>query len=168
LTLEELNALSPEDASKALERCCGSTRWLSTMVALRPFPDAETLLSAASQVWNKLNNADWIAAFQHHPRIGDADALRKKFAATREWATAEQAGTAGAPEETLKALAEENKAYENKFGYTFVVSATGKSADEILAILRSRLPNELSHEIRIAAVEQEKITRLRLEKLLAP
>ena len=131
-----------------------------------PIEDLVELLDDAEEQWYKCSQEDWKEAFSHHPKIGDIDSLKKKFASTANWAMGEQSGTSTAPEETIKALAKGNKEYEDKFGYIFIVCATGKSADEMLTILESRLPNDPEKEIEIAAEEQNKITRLRLEKLL--
>jgi 2-oxo-4-hydroxy-4-carboxy-5-ureidoimidazoline decarboxylase len=136
-------------------------------VAQRPFADADALFSAAETVWSSLSPDDWREAFRHHPRIGDKEALRERFQATRDWAASEQAGALGASESVLDALAAGNRDYEERFGYIFIVCATGKSADEMLALLRSRLAHAAEDEIRVAAAEQARITRLRLEKLLA-
>ena len=108
----------------------------------------------------------WREAFTHHPRIGDVAVLRERFASTAVWARGEQAGVAAADERTLAALAEGNRAYEARFGYVFIVCATGLKADQMLAMLNARLSNDAETEMRIAAEEQMKITRLRLEKLL--
>jgi len=166
-SVARLNALPPPEARGALLRCCGSSRWADAMVARRPFGDADALQAAAEAVWNGLLPADWLEAFRHHPRIGDKEALRARFAATRAWAAGEQAGALGASEDVLEMLAEGNRAYEERFGYIFVLCATGKSAGEMLAALRQRLGHEPEAEIRVAASEQARITRIRLEKLLA-
>jgi 2-oxo-4-hydroxy-4-carboxy-5-ureidoimidazoline decarboxylase len=165
-SVSRLNALPAAEARAELLRCCGSSRWADAMLARRPFADAETLQAEAEAAWNGLLPADWLEAFRHHPRIGDKEALRARFAATRAWAAGEQAGTRGASEDVLEALAEGNRAYEERFGYIFIVCATGKSADEMLAALRERLGHEPETEIRVAASEQARITRIRLEKLL--
>jgi 2-oxo-4-hydroxy-4-carboxy-5-ureidoimidazoline decarboxylase len=135
------------------------------MAARRPFAGAAGLFAAAREVWQGLAREDWLEAFAAHPRIGDLEALRGKFAATAAWSAGEQAGVAGAAEATLRALAEANRAYEARFGHIFIVCASGKSAEEMLALLERRLNNSAEEELRTAAGEQEKITRLRLEKL---
>jgi 2-oxo-4-hydroxy-4-carboxy-5-ureidoimidazoline decarboxylase len=165
--LKHLNEESAGEARDELWRCCGASRWVEAMTARRPFRDRESLLAEADEVWWGLREPDWREAFAHHPKIGNADALRERFASTRQWAAGEQAGVRSATEETLVALAEGNRAYEERFGFIFIVSATGKAADEMLSLLRARLPNDPRDEIRIAAAEQAKITRVRLEKLLA-
>jgi 2-oxo-4-hydroxy-4-carboxy-5-ureidoimidazoline decarboxylase len=136
------------------------------MASLRPFGTANKLYDASGGVWQELLVGDWKEAFSHHPEIGDLQSLRQKFAATAQWANAEQAAVQGSPEEVLRALAEGNRSYEAKFGYIFIVCATGKSAPEMLALLQSRMQNDPTTELSIAAAEQNKITRLRLEKLL--
>jgi 2-oxo-4-hydroxy-4-carboxy-5-ureidoimidazoline decarboxylase len=168
VTLDELNALPIAEARAALERCCGARRWIEQMCAARPFRDRAALLAAAGRAAGGLERDDWLAAFAHHPRIGDLESLRAQFARTATWAGEEQRGASAASEATLLALAEGNRAYEARFGYIFIVCATGKSADEMLAMLRTRLPNDPDREIAVAAEEQMKITRLRLEKLLGP
>lgn len=165
--LSRLDGLAPAEAKAALRRCCGSERWVERMMAARPFVDRERLLVAAEAAWNGLGPDDWREAFAHHPKIGDKAALRARFAETRQWAEGEQAGAIQASEETLEELARENRVYENRFGHIFIVCATGKSAPEMLEGLRERLRNDPDTELRIAAAEQAKITRLRLLKLLA-
>ena len=166
MRLEELNALPRREAHSALERCCGATRWVESMCARRPFADQAALLTEAERTWRSLGSDDWREAFADHPQIGDREALRRRFASTAAWAADEQSSTAAATERTLAALAEGNRAYQEKFGYIFIVCATGKSAEEMLGLLEARVHNEPEIEIQIAAEEQMKITRLRLEKLL--
>jgi allantoicase len=161
-----LNALSLEDARAALLRCCGATRWAGWLLTQRPFASTEALLKAAAGVWTQMEKADMLEAFSHHPAIGaDPAALRERFAATAAWSSAEQAGVAGADEATLEALRDGNVRYREKFGYVFLVCATGKTAAEMLALLRTRLAHDPDTELRVAAAEQARITRLRLEKL---
>jgi 2-oxo-4-hydroxy-4-carboxy-5-ureidoimidazoline decarboxylase len=157
----------PEDQARAeLARCCGSARWVEGMLKARPFRDADTLFEQAERVWASLARQDWLEAFACHPRIGDKEALRRRFAATAGWAAGEQAGALAASDGVLEALAQGNRDYEKRFGWIFIVCAAGRSAEEMLAILRSRLGNPPDLELKVAAAEQAKITRLRLEKLL--
>lgn len=135
------------------------------MLLLRPFSSAESLLQAAEQVWNKLGPEDFKEAFTHHPKIGDLNSLREKFSTSANWAAGEQSSVATASEAVLEELAAGNDRYERKFGFIFIVCASGKTADEMLALLKARLPNDPDTEIKIAAAEQSKITKLRLEKL---
>jgi allantoicase len=152
----------------ALIRCCGSRRWVAAMQAAGPFQSRAHLFGEAERQWWRLGDGDWKEAFTHHPRIGaDVALLRAKYAATADWSAGEQAGIAAASEETIQALAAGNVAYEARFGYIFLVCATGRSAAELLAMLTERMDNAPAAELRVAAGEQVKITRLRLEKLLA-
>ncbi|HEV8539220.1 MAG TPA: 2-oxo-4-hydroxy-4-carboxy-5-ureidoimidazoline decarboxylase [Bacteroidota bacterium] len=175
MTLEKINSLSPRDAVTLFRQCCGSLRWAQAMGERRPFGDEQQLFGVAEEVWDALAHDDWKEAFARHPRIGDIKSLRKKFTrpsperegAALEWAKGEQAGAEGASEKVLKALVEGNNLYEAKFGFIFIVCATGKSAEEMLSILNQRLSNMPTEEIRTAANEQAKITRIRLEKLLS-
>ena len=157
-----LNALSDERARAALQRCCGARRWVEAMLAARPFASDAELLTAAERVWWGLGRTDWLEAFAAHPRIGD----RGSGAGLTDWARREQAGADGAAGATLAALAQGNLTYEERFGHVFLISATGKTADEMLGALRGRLSNDPGTELRVAAEEQAKITRLRLDKLV--
>ena len=156
-----LNALSDQRARAALERCCGARHWADAMLAARPFGSDAELLATAERVWWGLGRADWLEAFAAHPRIGD------RGRGTTDWARREQAGADGAAEATLAALADGNRAYEARFGHVFLISATGKTAEEMLGALRDRLTNDPATELRVAAEEQAKITRLRLDTLAA-
>ena len=168
MTLSELNQLPKPALAKALQTCCGSTAWVESMRAIFPVADAETLMAESTKQWSNLREADWREAFTHHPKIGgDVEALRAKFASTSTWAEGEQASVKQASQTTLEALATGNEDYERRFGYIFIVCATGKTAAEMLVLLQARLPNPPADEILIAADEQDKITRIRLEKLLA-
>jgi 2-oxo-4-hydroxy-4-carboxy-5-ureidoimidazoline decarboxylase len=167
MTLSDLNNLPAAARAEALATCCGATAWVAALNQVFPFATTEALYVEADRIWYTLSEADWREAFTHHPKIGDVKALKEKFASTATWAAGEQGAVRQASQATLEELAAGNAAYEHKFGYIFIVCATGKSADEMLALLQARLPNEPSQEIRIARGEQAKITRLRLEKLLA-
>jgi len=136
------------------------------MLPFIPADDLVELLEDAESQWWLCNEEDWKEAFTHHPKIGDLDSLKKKFANTAVWASGEQSGVNTATDVILNALAEGNRLYEEKFGYIFIVCASGKSAEEMLGMLNERLKNNPEDEIRIAADEQNKITLLRLEKLL--
>jgi 2-oxo-4-hydroxy-4-carboxy-5-ureidoimidazoline decarboxylase len=166
MTLHELNTLPAPQLKEELMKCCGSSAWVNKMLPFFPADDLVELLEDAEEQWYLCNEEDWKEAFVHHPKIGDVESLKKKFASTAKWASGEQSGVNTASQKTIEALAEGNKQYENKFGYIFIVCATGKSAEDMLAILQSRLPNNPNEEIEIAADEQNKITKLRLEKLL--
>ena len=161
-----LNAMPRAEAEQALQRCCGSARWVEVMLAARPFASGVDLLARAERAWHSLLTKDYLEAFAHHPEIGaDLDELRRRFASTAALAETEQAGAAGADEATLAALRAQNRAYRERFGYVFIVCASGKSAREMLGLLEARLHNPPELEIGVAAAEQAKITRLRLERL---
>ena len=165
MTLAEFNALPSAQMEFALLDCCGSARWAASVASRRPYASVESLHKAADSVWWKLDRADWLEAFGHHPQIGDKPAIGSESA--RQWAEGEQTGARAATEEVKTRLARANRAYFEKFGYIYIVCASGKSAEAMLAILNQRLQNDLPSELSIAAEQQRLITRLRLEKLLA-
>jgi OHCU decarboxylase len=158
MTLNELNRLPESRAEAEFLRCCGSKRWAHLMALERPVANTEVLAAIAQRLWWSLEAADWLEAFAAHPRIGER--------ATSGWPAQEQAGVGTPTGEVRERLARRNREYERRFGYTFLVCATEKSADAILAILERRLHNEAGDELQIAADEQRKITDLRLTKLV--
>lgn len=167
LTLTAFNDLTQEQALEHLQHCCGASKWSQLMSNARPFVSLEQLHDAAASIWNSLSTDDWLEAFEHHPQIGDLDSLRKKFASTKTWAAQEQGGTSEATDEVLEELALLNQDYLNKFGFIFIICATGKSAQEMLNALKIRMNHKHREELSIAAAEQQKITAIRLNKLLA-
>ena len=162
----KLNRLPAEEARAALLACCGSTRWADAVAALRPFWDVGQLLNIAGRVWRELNQEDWLEAFRAHPKIGESKAEKETGAEARAWSEGEQARAREASDETLDALSEANREYEERFGFIFIVCATGKTADEMLGLLRARAGNDPETELRAAAAEQWLITELRLKKFL--
>jgi 2-oxo-4-hydroxy-4-carboxy-5-ureidoimidazoline decarboxylase len=161
-----LDAAPAADALEALFRCCGARRWAEAMLARRPFETDEALLRIADEEWAIMGPDDVLEALSHHPRIGASiEELRQKYASTAGWSAGEQAGATHAPEAVLVALREGNLRYEAKFGHTFVVCATGKSATQMLDLLDARFGNDPITELAIAKGEQAKITKIRLEKL---
>jgi 2-oxo-4-hydroxy-4-carboxy-5-ureidoimidazoline decarboxylase len=160
-----LDLVTEEDARARLSTCCGSTRWVDRMIARRPFGSMEALLGAAAGIWADLSEDDWKEAFSQHPSIGDRDLRDRRFTRTRHLSEREQSGVAGATGDILDALAKGNRAYEAKFGYTFIVCATGRAAAEMLALLTERLENDPAVEIHVAASEQAQITELRLKAI---
>jgi len=160
------NELAPEDARKELLKCCGATRWAETVERERPYSSLEQLIAKANEGWWSLDESDWLEAFRSHPKIGERKAANTVSAQSQQWSAQEQLGVQNAAHEAIEKLATLNVDYEQKFGFIFIVCATGKSTDEILALLEERLPNEVSVELPIAAAEQAKITELRLRKLL--
>lgn len=164
--LEWLNSLSPEQAANELLQCCGSKRWVEAVVSRRPYSSLETLLTTADEVWWSLQPEDWLEAFQSHPKIGERKAAASVSEQSRQWSGQEQAGVTNASRDTVDSLAALNQAYEEKFGFIFIICATDKSSDEMLSALRVRLENDRQTELPIAAAEQGKITHLRLKKLI--
>jgi len=167
MTLDTLNTLPKSEALEQFAICCGASKWVEEITAFRPFQHKTELFDLTEKIWFSLNSEDWLEAFSHHPKIGDIDLLRKKFQKIKSWSEKEQSGIQEAGENILKDLAESNRLYEEKFGYIFIVCATGKSAEEILALLKVRLENDPEAELLIAAKEQNKITQLRLDNLLS-
>ena len=164
--LEQLNQSAKETAKSDLLNCCGSQTWARMMVEARPFADVAALLKQAEQIWQNLEAANWLEAFAAHPKIGARQAAPKQQAQSAEWSHSEQSGANTADDSVLNSLAEANSLYEEKFGFIFIVCATGKSAEEMLDLCRRRSNNDADSEIRIAADEQRKITEIRLKKLL--
>lgn len=165
MSLEELNALPDDQAEARFRDCCAADIWVHGMVANRPYASYDALLEQSRRLWPALSDDDWLQAFEAHPKIGDVNSLRKKYARTRSLASGEQSGARGAPEAILQRLKAGNDEYLQRFGFIFIVCATGKSAREMLELLEARLPNTREEEIDNAAREQAKITELRLERL---
>ena len=165
MTLAEFNALAPAQAESALADCCGSARWASRVAAMRPFADLKALTKAADSIWWKLERADWLEAFSHHPQIGQKPATGTD--AARKWAEGEQAGARAVTDDIKDRLARANRAYFDKFGYIYIICATSKSVKAMLAILNQRLQNDAASELSIAAEQQRLITRIRIDKLLS-
>jgi OHCU decarboxylase len=166
--IERLNNLTHDEAEAELLKCCGSTAWACGVAARRPFRDAGELLRVADEVWTNLESDDWLEAFSHHPKIGERQSATGQTRKEQGWSEQEQAGVGAADAAARAELAELNRAYAEKFGYIFIVCATGKSPEQILASLRSRLAHDAAAEIKHAAEEQRQITHLRLRKLLEP
>jgi len=164
MTLDDLNALDEGAAAGAFLRCCGSPVWARQMAAARPFADAAAMSATGDAIWWALDRADWLEAFSAHPRIGAGRA----GGAAANWSDDEQRGVADAGDETRRRLAEANREYEARFGYIFIVCATGRTAGEMLALLDGRLRHDADDELQIAAEEQRRITQLRLRKLVEP
>jgi 2-oxo-4-hydroxy-4-carboxy-5-ureidoimidazoline decarboxylase len=166
MTIESFNSLTDSEAFKEFEMCCGATNWVKRIIASRPIDSKGALLKVAEEIWFSLKSEDWLEAFTHHPKIGDIESLREKFHNTKSISENEQLGVNDASENTLKNLAKSNQLYEDKFGFIFIVCATGKSGDQMLTLIKMRLNNNAKIEMQNAAKEQNKITQLRLEKLL--
>ncbi|MGL4513595.1 MAG: 2-oxo-4-hydroxy-4-carboxy-5-ureidoimidazoline decarboxylase [Lacipirellulaceae bacterium] len=167
-SLDALNRLDADAARAELRKLCGCAAWRQSMAVRRPFADPRALHGAADEVFDSLADKDWLEAFACHPRVGDLDSLRMKFAGNREWSHSEQSGIDSADERTIVALARGNDDYFARFGYLFIVCATGKTAADMLALLEARLANDPANELPVAAAEQRKITHLRIDKLELP
>ena len=164
--LNWLNQLTLSEAATQLLKCCGSQRWANEIASRRPFATLSELNQTARDVWWSLDTNDWLEAFRSHPKIGERKAHTEGAAQSQKWSEQEQSGVAASAASVKEELARLNHEYEEKFGYIFIVCATGKSSEEMLVILRERMQNNPADEIRIAATEQAKITEIRLSKLL--
>ena len=166
MNLKWLNELPADEAVAEFAKCCGAKRWAETMTERRPYSSVEELTRIAGDTWASLSHEDWLEAFRSHPKIGEKNAAEAVSTQAQHWSGQEQSGVRNADHDTIDSLAHLNRAYEEKFGFIFIVCATGKSAAEMLAILRERLQNDAATELPIAAAEQAKITELRLKKLV--
>ena len=164
--LERINQASKAEAELMFRDCCGSARWASLMATARPFATEDNLMNTAATIWNDLQTSDRLEAFLAHPMIGETKAAPAQQARSAEWSAGEQAGMSSADELLKQELAAANRAYYEKFGFIFIVCASGKSAEEMLELCRARLGNDRETEIMIAAGEQQQITEIRLRKLL--
>ena len=164
-TLAAWNKADETAALEAMMACCGARRWAEAMVALRPMESVAALSTAADRVWNSMEEADWLEAFACHPRIGDRKAAHAT-ARSAAWSRQEQSSTEKTAENVLAELADGNARYEERYGFTYIVCATGKSAEEMLMILSRRLASNRTAELREAAEQQRQITQIRLGKWL--
>jgi len=162
--INRINSIPSEQAEAEFLKCCGSRRWAAKMTAERPFENLEEMVTAADRIWWALEPNDWLEAFDSHPQIGEKSAAASVARESLRWSEAEQSGTRDSTQQTMKELADLNRQYQEKFGFIYIVCATGKSADEMLALLRARLDNDPATEMLSAAAEQAKITTLRLNK----
>ena len=165
-TLRDLNALPPHAVEPLLAACCGAPGWVRGMLARRPFASRDALLEASDAVCDKLSNDQWLAAFAHHPRIGEQRAAAEVNETAQRWSEGEQSDAMGGGDSLQDELREAQRRYEMRFGYIFIICASGRTAPEIMSELETRLHNDHHAELRIAAEEQRRITRLRLEKLV--
>lgn len=164
MQLEDLNQLPASDAKHIFMQCCTSSAWVNNMVAARPFADTTVIKKAADVAWLGLTEEDYFEAFDGHPKIGDVSSLRAKYANTKELAGNEQGLVKQADDDVLAVLSQGNSDYEEKFGFIFIVCATGKSAKQMSDLLQTRLPNNKTQELVNAAEEQRKIFQLRITK----
>lgn len=164
--VEKLNRLPPDEARTVLLDCCGSTRWAERVAGNRPYWDVGQCLIIGERIWKELEREDWLEAFRAHPKIGERKAEAQVSQTSQSWSEGEQSRASGAAQETLDALAEANREYESKFGFIFIVCASGKTADEMFALLRKRMSNDIDTELRVAMEQQWLITTLRIKKFL--
>lgn len=167
LTLAQFNEISAADATAKLLTCCTSSTWAHNLTAARPFADIDAMLNANDEAWDqaKTTEANLIEAFDGHPQIGNVASLKEKYRNTQDSAAHEQSGATDAEDQVLEDLAQGNQDYLDKFGFIFIIFATGKSAQQMLDLLLARLPNDRDTELANAAAEQNKITRLRIQKM---
>jgi len=163
---DQFNTLEDDQATKILFNCCASTAWVNAFLKSRPIQSDSDFFQKASEIWFSLTQKDWLEAFDAHPKIGDPKSLKEKYKTTHALASKEQSSVAIASDEVITELAKLNSEYENKFGFIFIVCATGKSAQEMLDLLKKRLPNSVEDEMKNAAIEQSKITAIRLKGAL--
>jgi OHCU decarboxylase len=164
--LRWLNRIGPSEATTEFLKCCGSLNWATQMVKSRPFANLDQLSTSAVEIWWGLEQVDWLEAFRSHPKIGGKKTANEVSSQSRSWSEQEQRGIQSSATETLEELGSLNEEYELKFGYIYIVCASGKSSEEMLAILKTRMQNDAKTEIRVAAGEQQKITEIRLRKLI--
>lgn len=167
MTVEQLNLEPSGAAAEALFGCCGSPSWVNAMLKKRPFQSAEQLHEAADLAFEMLDRADWMQAFSAHPKLGDLESLKMRFTGNKHWSKGEQAGVQDADLPTLEALAKGNTRYEERFGYIFILCASGLSALQMLTSLNDRLNHSAEQELIIASGQQRLITHLRIDKLLS-
>lgn len=165
VVLSAWNEAAPQAALDAMLACCGARRWAEAMVALRPIGSVVELSEAADRVWSTMEEPDWMEAFACHPRIGERKIAHPSRMSTA-WSEQEQSSASDAAEHVLAEVAAGNALYEKRFGFTYIVCATGKSAEEMLAILNRRLMSDRATELREAAEQQRQITQIRLGKWL--
>lgn len=165
MTIAEFDHLDIDKKKELLFNCCGSDAWVNEMLTIFPVNDLVDLLEYAEEKWYDCNPAEWLEAFENYPKIGDIHLVKERYSKTSNYIESEQAGVMNTSDEILDELMKLNEEYEDTFGYIFIVFATGKSAEEMLEILKDRLKNDPRDEIMIAAAEQDRITKLRLKKL---
>lgn len=165
--LARWNLLAPHEALQEVLPCCGSTMWADALVKRRPIADRATLLATSDEIWRNLTPSDWLEAFRSHPRIGESRPAQTSSAQSAAWSSQEQQKVTDAAGAVKIALAASNRAYEDRFGYVFIVCASGKSGSEILEILQRRLHNDKNAELHEAVEQQRQITQIRLNRWLS-
>lgn len=166
MSLHLLNSASKDTAASYLRKCCSSEEWITRMLGQRPFCNSDAVHAAADSAWIDLREQDYLEAFSGHPKIGDIQSLQKKYSDSANLARSEQSGVESASHDLLEKLSAANHAYEEKFGFIFIVCATGKSASEMLAMLQGRLKRDRAAELKTACEQQRQIFHLRLDKFV--
>ena len=166
MNIDQLNSLNNDECIEQFTHCCAAHRWVDKMSNARPFSSVQQVKDQAISHWGTMVEADYLEAFDGHPKIGDPASLKAKYASTHAMASNEQSSVNQASDQTIAELAQFNADYESRFGFIFIVCATGKSADEMLGLIKQRIHNTPEQEIRIAAEEQLKILLIRIDKLL--
>lgn len=167
MTVEQFNDLEADDARMALVNCCAANAWVDCMLNLRPYRQVSEIFQYAEVFWDKTNKYDWMEAFEGHPQIAEMHMFKNNYAVAGDLPDSEPSIMDDASDEVIEAMIARNEAYKTKFGFIFVAYSTGKSAEEVLGLLNDRLLNDKDKELRLAAEEQRKITRLRLQKLFS-
>ena len=166
MNLKELNELDQADAREVFFLCCTASNWINGMADARPFKDTDSVQAQAVKLWETMEKSDFMEAFDGHPKIGDPDSLGAKYRNTHALASGEQSSVELASDEVIHSLEIANQQYEQKFGYIFIVCATGKTADQMLGLVNRRITNDPETELAIAAIEQQKITAIRISAIL--
>jgi allantoicase len=165
--LRQLNAVDTPEVRALLADFCAAPAWIDRVSASRPFASAKSLVDAADAAFADVDREGWLEAFRHHPRIGERAAERAQSASAAKASAIEQTAVSDAAAADREALAQANREYEQRFGHVFIIAAAGRSASDILQALRARMNNDPDTELRAAAEEHQKITRLRLERVVA-
>ena len=166
ISLETFNQLSTQACEQHLMQCCTSQVWVHKLAAERPFASIADVKQSADRCWQGLDEADYLQAFEGHPKIGDVNSLKAKYANTKALASGEQSGVAQASDEVIEALSRDNQLYLDRFGFIFIVFASGKSAQQMLELLQGRLHNDRATELKNAAEQQRLIFQLRIDHLI--
>jgi OHCU decarboxylase len=161
--LDAWNTASEADAVGAMLTCCGARRWAAAVVAQRPYVRLMEMRVAADMAWAKMEESDLLEAFACHPRIGERSVAQGQ---SGDWSQEEQSSVNSADQDVLAQLVTGNKKYEDCFGFTYIVCATDKSAEEMLSMLNRRLSNNRADELSEAAEQQRLIMQIRISKWL--
>lgn len=165
MTIAQFDQLPSGEKNELLGMCCSSSAWIKRMLAIFPVENLVDLLEYAEEEWYDCNTADWLEAFQHHIKIGDIETIENNVSKNADWIREEQSFIRNSSAARLKELQKGNELYEDTYGYNYIVAAAGKTVDQILEDLLSRLDNDPHDELVIASAEQNKITQQRLQKL---